>query len=107
MNLQAINQTIDHLKTEPLGFNMDSIHHCIGGQIRKIARISELDAAYVIAEYFKCSIDIADKLAYPRTTYPSPYDATALQAAKVLEHLRDTGEVDWTKAFQTQDKGQA
>jgi hypothetical protein len=50
----------------------------------------------------------ADQLFYPCGIFEkcgqSPYRSTNVQAARVLDHLIETGEVDWSKAFPSRRK---
>jgi hypothetical protein len=93
MNINAINRTIDAIrndKTNP--FNMGDANKCIMGFAVRASENpddcpSNADVVLGISWYE------GYKLFYPH--YGVAYKATREDAAKVLEHLRDTGKANW------------
>lgn len=71
---------------------------CIGGWARAIFQC-EWSLIKVGRVSLGLSADAIEDLFYPNLMIGKydPYDATPTQAANVLTHLINTGEVDWTK----------
>lgn len=118
MNKENIQQLIDVLKSEEglkgVTFDMSRYYGedevcgtvaCIAGHAALLAdRLfgftpHRAGAAYYIAKsWLDISQDQADRLFYALNFPGSIYDVTKAQAVAALEHLRDTGEVDWQAA---------
>lgn len=79
---------------------------CIGGWAAALF-FPALSPYHVGTQEIAIELDIpysrARALFYPplpdRNGEPCPYNATAEQAVRVMDHLAETGEVDWSKAF--------
>lgn len=118
MNIERLTQVRDWLAAggdeETVSFDMEAyiIHKkeedgwpscattcCIGGYIElKWGKVGEIRPEYLVGLTTKQWYS----LCFPSSNLSdgsSPYDATAEQAAKVVDHLIKTGEVDWEKAL--------
>lgn len=76
---------------------------CIGGWAEAVAAAEREDGSIPIAEhYLDLSNDQADALFYPNVAPLGLYSMSQLKithAVKVLDHLIETGEVDWASAI--------
>lgn len=78
---------------------------CIGGwtaalffpEADRIVEITE----YQVGEVLGLTPNQVSHLCYPTVKMNGrrPYDATNVEAARVLDHIIETGQVDWSKAF--------
>lgn len=117
MNKENIQQVIDVLKSEEglegVTFDMATFYGedevcgtvaCIAGHAALLADPNAFTPrrarpAYDIARsWLDISVEQADKLFYALNFPGSIFDITKAQAIAALEHLRDTGEVDWMTA---------
>lgn len=73
---------------------------CIGGWARAFWGRPLMDIEWVGTSELGLDEETSWDLMYPGFDHKCPpYSATALQAARVLTHLIETGEVDWSVAF--------
>ena len=75
---------------------------CIGGHIDIIAGVHQDEEE--TARWIGLSWGAAQPLFYPRN--PNDYAATPNKAARVLRHLAETDEVDWSVAYHPTPKDQ-
>ena len=105
-------KNLDNSPTSQLGFDMslpypiaETTRHpcgtacCIGGFAQKILN-TELATISALAKLCDCCHSVSEDLCYPRSVCRHIYnwsDISLEWAIAVLEHCRDTGEVDWEK----------
>ena len=126
MNVTALNELIEVLRqiddspTSECGFSMNVTAHnrmvashpcgtacCIGGWAwlaltdRRPRYANNPDT--LLEDLLSISQEDSEKIAYPQDVYGNSsagWRATPNQAAALLEHFRDTGEVDWALAME-------
>jgi hypothetical protein len=81
---------------------------CIGGWASALFFPESTHPIYVAEDEVAYVLGLTDDqvrhLFYPRDDKingRTPYDATNVEAVRVLDHLIETGKVDWNKAFET------
>jgi len=123
MNKENIQKLIDVLKSEEglkgVTFDMATFYGedeicgtvaCIAGHAALLTDPNAFTprragTAYNIARsWLDISVEQANKLFYALNFPGSIFDITEDQAVAALEHLRDTGEVDWVAAVRKADE---
>lgn len=99
----GVQRVIDVLlEVNPEDFDMAKRSRCIAGHCDSISNCPVGDlCSNVFADVSGVSQDIADRVVYPsfnRNEYAVRH-ANVGQAIRMLEILRDTGEVQWDKAL--------
>lgn len=85
-------------------FNKCGTSACIGGLVNLLVNGTTSDASVCYtrlgAEFFDLEEEMVEDIFFPGglADQGSAYEATAVQAATVLEHLRDSGKLDWNVA---------
>lgn len=122
MNIDNLNHLIETLRNPPaeshMGFNMrdwfvpahEGPSHvdyecnsvaCIAGWCAYIAKadLSESDIPEVAMNWLEITVEQSCELFTPQAV--EDYEAVTIEdAIRVIEHLRDTGEVDWSIALE-------
>jgi hypothetical protein len=93
MNVYAINRTIDAIRNDKTHkFNMGDCETCIMGFAVRASENPD-DCSSFAESVLGIDGLVGYRLFYPH--YGVAYKATREDAATVLEHLRDTGKVNW------------
>jgi hypothetical protein len=105
VNVENINKVIELLRRlPPEKFDMGTWHcgtaTCIGGHAQKLFGLDSSDS-YIVGAELGLGERAVDALFFPHAQMPRNkvnwQKITRRQAVRVLKHLRDTGEVDWSK----------
>jgi hypothetical protein len=69
---------------------------CIGGWTEKLWQLNSAPNVLAPSKLLGLTAELGQELFYPQGAKAAWYDITNAQAVQVLDHLLDTGEVDWS-----------
>ena len=99
MNIENIKAVRDAIADPATPFDMVEPHVCIGGIARRMFTPgSGRDVTDAVSEVFDMPHDMAVQVTYAYKSDVGLNDITSSIAIAMLDHLIETGKVDWDKA---------